>query len=167
MVGLESVLSIESSCLSACDARSLFRLTYRVIGAEAPFLIIVEKEFSVPAPTDDGSQSLLRIVSGQMIFELRLESHPRRAVTLPLIEDTTDVDGKRYEPEEMLAKEPLSLLGPGLRKGVARCSELDCTITELRELQDVKGFGSREKIVDLESEWTSELGQLGTPSIGC
>ena len=100
-----------------------------------------------------------------MVLKLGLESHPRCEVTLALIEDMTDMGGERYKAEQMLAEEPLALFRPALGEYAPSWGQLDSAGLELGELQDVKSFGNREEVSDVQGKRASDPGQLGMPLV--
>jgi len=100
-----------------------------------------------------------------MVLKLGLESDPRREVTLPLVEDMTNMSGERHKAEQMLAEEPLPLLRSALGEQATGCGQLDRTVLELGELEDVKSLGNREEVADVQGERAADPGQLGMPFV--
>ena len=85
-------------------------------------------------------------------------------MALPFIEDVADVGSERYEPEEMFLEEALALFRAALSEHATRGGQLDGTVLELGELQNVEGLGNRKEVVDFEAEPTRDPGQRA-PSI--
>ena len=87
-----------------------------------------------------------------MILELELEPPARGAMLRALVEHVADVGGERHEPDQVLAEEPLALLGAALREHPAGGGQLDAAVLEFGEFQNVQSLGDRKEVVDLESE---------------
>ena len=70
---------------------------------------------------------------------------------LPLVQHVANVRGERDEAQQVLAEEPLALIGAALGEDVAGSGQLDRSALELGELKNVQRLGEREQVVDLET----------------
>jgi hypothetical protein len=108
---------------------------------------------------------MIGVASVQMVLKLELESIPRRAVIFTVIENLPDMGGERHEAKEMLFEEALAIFSSALGEDTTGCSQLDRTVFQFSEFQDVQSRSNRKKIINLEGERLGDLSLFGMPSV--
>jgi hypothetical protein len=132
---------------------------------ERPRLVVVRKQLGISPPVDDAPQSLIGVASVQMVLKLELESIQRRVVIFTVIENLPDMGDERYEAKEMLFEEALAIFSSALGEDTTSCSQLDRTVFQFSEFEDVQSRSNRKKIINLEGKRLGDLSQFGMPSV--
>ena len=79
-------------------------LTPRVFQAEHLGLILIREDFRVTPPIHHRIERFLGRSVAQMVLQLLLETHARRAMAGALVEHALDVLGQRYGSEEVVGE---------------------------------------------------------------
>src|SRR5438105_4759382 len=79
-----------------------------IFQAQHAVVVVVSKNFGVPAPIDDRVEDALGLLLRQMVFEFAQKARRRRAMPRPLVKDAPDMDRERHVLEQRLGKDLLA-----------------------------------------------------------
>ena len=100
----------------------------------------------------------------KMILELEGESLTWRDVLPSLLEHLPDVRRKRHEAQQMLAEEPLALISARPGEHAPGGGELDASLLELGEREEVQGRRERQQFTRRQSKPARESGEAPLPA---
>ena len=126
-------------------------------------LVIIGEQLCIAPPRRCCTQRAFRVAK---VFELDLKPQPVRSMIVPFCEYAAYVCSKGHESEQVLLEESLSLIRAAMREDATCSRELEGSIFELSEFQDVKCLGNRKKVIDFQRERARQCRKLRPSGVG-